>query len=295
MIASEPASDALVDAHVHSLASDGVLTLRQLANLARRSGLAALAPCDHDVIHHPRDLDEAGSSAGVLLLPGVELTVAHHDRTLHLLAYGFDPSDAALQDACARRQAQRRQRWAMMTAALLRQRVRLDPRRLDRIGAGKSPGRRHLARELVAARLATSVKNAFERFLSSINHGYVDDDPLHVADAIRVVHNAGGKASLAHPPANLTVADWRHLVSSGLDGVEADYPRAAKNHRRFLQQRLAEYNLAATAGSDYHGDEPRDHLGGRTMTWNAWQSMLRREVVAHPPKTISQQSVAEPL
>src|SRR3954470_21030788 len=92
----ELSDDALVDAHVHSIASDGALTLRQLANLARRSGLAAVVVCDYDVIHDPSELDDAGASANISLLPGVELTVSHNDRTLHLLAYGFDPNNADL-------------------------------------------------------------------------------------------------------------------------------------------------------------------------------------------------------
>jgi hypothetical protein len=270
-----PSDDSLLDAHVHTIASDGVLTLRQLANLARRSGLAAVVPCDHDVIHEPADLKEAGASAGVLLLSGVELTVTHGERTLHLLAYGFDPHNAGVSDACRRRQVQRQKRWQALTAALLRRRLKLDPRRLERIGAGKAPGRRHLARELIAARLATSVRNAFQDHLAGVAHGYIDEDPLHAADAIRLVHAAGGKAILAHPPLGLTIADWRFLVGAGLDGLEADYPRAAKNHRAFLRERMAEYGIASTAGSDYHGDEPRDHLGGRTMTWAAWKAFLK--------------------
>src|SRR5262245_48591588 len=79
-----PADDDLVDAHVHTLASDGALTLRQLANLAKRSGLAAFVPCDHDVIHATDDLADAGNSANVQVLSGVELTTTFGERTLHL-------------------------------------------------------------------------------------------------------------------------------------------------------------------------------------------------------------------
>jgi predicted metal-dependent phosphoesterase TrpH len=276
MAAHDLPGDALVDAHVHSIASDGALTLRQLANLARRSGLGAIVVTDHDVLHDFAELDEAGAPAGVRLLSGVELTVSHSDRTLHLLAYGCDPGNADLIDACRRRQQQRKKRWTAMSAAILKQRLRIDPRRLERVGAGKAPGRRHLALELVSARLATSVKNAFERHLHGLQHGYIDDDPLPIATAINLVHEAAGKAVLAHPPANLTVGEWRFLIGAGLDGIEADYPRAPKNHRRFLQERVKEYSLASTAGSDYHGDEPRDHLGLRSMTGSDWNNMLKR-------------------
>ena len=266
--------DALVDAHVHTLASDGMLTLRQLANLAKRSGLSAFVPCDHDVVHDAADLEDAGKSANVLALSGVELTTSFGDRTLHLLGYGFDLADATLLDACRRRQEIRRKRFMAMADALRRRSIKLDPRKLERILACKAPGRRHLARELVADRAAPSIRIAFQRFLNGVDYGFVDDDPLPIASAISILHAAGGKAVLAHPPANLLVDEWRALVDSALDGIEGDYPSLVKSHRRFLQERGAEYGLQTTAGSDYHGDEPRDCLGGKTMTWKSWKALI---------------------
>src|SRR5262249_52754867 len=159
--------------------------------------------------------------------------------------------------ACRRRQEQRRKRWSAMTAALLKRRGKLDPPRLERIGAGKAPGRRPLAPGLIVAPQAPSRQTSFDRPFPDPDHWLVHADPPRAADAIALVHAAGGKAVLAHPPPGLLITDWRFLVSSGLDGVEADYPRAAKNHRAFLRERVVEYRLAATAGSDYHGDEPR--------------------------------------
>lgn len=130
--------------------------------------------------------------------------------------------------------------------------------------------------ELVSSRLASSIRVAFQRHLSEIGRNFIDDEPLLIATAISIVHAAGGKAILAHPPANLVIDEWRALKEAGLDGIETDYPRLAKSHRRFLAERVAEYGFLATAGSDFHGDEPRDHLGGRSMTGAAWRILTGR-------------------
>ncbi|MGI8873403.1 MAG: CehA/McbA family metallohydrolase [Egibacteraceae bacterium] len=64
------------DLHAHTLHSDGVLTIDELADLARGRGLDFLAVTDHNTISHHRHLDAAGRRAEVLLLPGQEVTTA---------------------------------------------------------------------------------------------------------------------------------------------------------------------------------------------------------------------------
>ncbi len=69
------------DLHAHSVHSDGVLTVSELARLAAASGLDFLAVTDHNTVsHHPWLPDESG----IVLLPGQEVTTARG----HANAYG---------------------------------------------------------------------------------------------------------------------------------------------------------------------------------------------------------------
>jgi len=86
-------------------------------------------------------------------------------------------------------------------------------------------------------------------------------------DAIRVVHEAGGIISMAHP--GLTRRDdlIPAMAAAGLDALEArhsDHDEATETHYRAL---AAELGLVATAGSDFHGDSSHRaaRLGGVTM------------------------------
>lgn len=64
------------DLHAHTVHSDGVLGIDALADLARSRGLDFLAVTDHNTVSHHPALAAAGARAGVLLLPGQEVTTA---------------------------------------------------------------------------------------------------------------------------------------------------------------------------------------------------------------------------
>src|SRR5215475_2645370 len=76
------------DLHVHTTCSDGAYTPAEVVDLARRSGLAAVAITDHDTI---AGFSQARAVArGPLeVIPGVEITATFDGRGLHLLGYFF--------------------------------------------------------------------------------------------------------------------------------------------------------------------------------------------------------------
>lgn len=62
------------DLHSHTVHSDGTLTVHELACLAASRGLDYLAVTDHNTVSHHPELPAAGAHAGILLLPGQEVT-----------------------------------------------------------------------------------------------------------------------------------------------------------------------------------------------------------------------------
>jgi hypothetical protein len=65
------------DFHSHTVHSDGGLEIDELAVLAASRGLDVLAITDHNTVSHHPHLAAAGAHAGVLLLPGQEVTTDH--------------------------------------------------------------------------------------------------------------------------------------------------------------------------------------------------------------------------
>jgi hypothetical protein len=90
------------DLHAHTVHSDGVLPIAGLADLARSRGLDFLAITDHNTVSHHPHLAAAGAQAGVLLIPGQEVTTAEgHANCLGEASWvDFrEPADAWLASA----------------------------------------------------------------------------------------------------------------------------------------------------------------------------------------------------
>jgi PHP domain len=63
------------DLHSHTVHSDGVMTVPELAGFAVGQGLDFLAVTDHNTISHHAELPAAAAAHGIILVPGQEVTV----------------------------------------------------------------------------------------------------------------------------------------------------------------------------------------------------------------------------
>lgn len=242
------------DLHVHSTASDGDYSPAEVADLARRAGLAAVALTDHDTT---AGLAEARAAAGGALevIAGVEITTGFRDRELHLLAYFIDPADAAL---CAALEAIRRGRAARFAAMAERLRGHGVSVRLDGLSRSvESLGRRHLARLLVDQGHVSTIREAFGKWLADGGRAWVPHERLPVAEAIALVRGAGGVAAWAHPAYDGSDDRLAELARLGLGAVEVDFPEVKPSRRATLRRMAAELGLEVTAGSDCHGPGKR--------------------------------------
>lgn len=259
--------------HVHSVRSDGLYSALQLAQLARRSGLRGIVVTDHDALPDPSQLEAAEALSGVHMLPGVELSTQWQGRGLHVLGYGFDVRCDALRKICREVQDRRRERMRQMVEQLAAAGVRLPHGGPESWSRSVSLGRLHLARELVRAGHVHSVRAAFSKYLDKLAANSMSAT-VALPAAVEALHEAGGFAVLAHPPVRLSVDFWRSVVETGLDGLEVRHPSISKCHQRFLADRVAEYDLLATAGSDFHGDDSRRYLGSHALDGDQLQVLL---------------------
>jgi hypothetical protein len=63
------------DLHAHTVHSDGVLTVPELARFATERGLDFLAVTDHNTISHHHELPAASAAHRIVLIPGQEVTI----------------------------------------------------------------------------------------------------------------------------------------------------------------------------------------------------------------------------
>jgi predicted metal-dependent phosphoesterase TrpH len=251
-----PSGPSTIDFHTHTNRSDGVLEPVELAAAAAAAGVRLLAITDHDTLAGVRALRRSGHLPGGLeLVDGVEINTVADDE-LHVIGLGVDPDDAAFEATLARQRHARRVRFNLAVARLREFGLPIDAHvdGLD-LRDDHALGRPTLARALVAAGYATSVEDAFSRYLLRGMAGYVPREGLGPADTIGAIRSAGGLAVLAHfgeAPARLD--QLLELRDLGIGGLEVYYRTFERRTVDALEAIARDLRLVPTGGSDYHGD-----------------------------------------
>ncbi|MCX4247646.1 PHP domain-containing protein [Paraliomyxa miuraensis] len=273
-----------LELHCHSTCSDGSLPPQQVAALAAGRGVQLFCLTDHDTLAgHPDTLSAFGDDCTVLL--GMELSCREYERTVHLLLYGLRPGAGlqALQRRLDRIGEDRRDRIHRICGRLAKLGFVLDPEAILAGAEGRTPGRPDVARALVAAKICTSPREAFDRFLKDGGPADAPIERLPVAEALVLARDAGARVSLAHPHTMggyALVKDlYRRFAGRGLEGIEALYGRYAVAESRAWLGLARDLGLVVTGGSDFHGemtpdvsapgiDFPQEHEG-RLLDWLA--------------------------
>lgn len=241
-----------VDLHSHSTASDGSATPTALVGAAREAGLSAIALTDHDSVAGLREAMSVAAGSDLRVVPGVELSAVDASGETHLLGLHLTNLEAIDAELVALREM-RRTRAERMVQRLSALGV---PVTMDEVlvqSAGGAIGRPHVARALVAKGLVADVRAAFDRFLGAGRPAFVPKDRLSLADAIAIVHRAGGIAVLAHPGMSATADRLKALVALGLDGVEVRHPSHDDTEIGRILALTERLGLLPSGGSDWHG------------------------------------------
>ncbi len=268
------------DLHLHSTASDGVDPPREVVKRAREAKLRTIALTDHDSVNGVPEALEWGKRLDIEVLPGCELTAYEGERELHILGYGVDPADTGLQMHLERFREGRRKRIHRMARQLEEAGAPIDLERvLELAGNEGAVGRVHVARVLLEAGHVSSFPEAFERFLVRGRPGYAPKRAVAPAEAIQVIHHAGGVAVLAHPAINDLTDLVPALVAAGLDGLEVWHSLHRRDQADELFHLAERHGLLKTGGSDCHGAlSDREPLLGTVRIDEGHVEALRRAI-----------------
>lgn len=275
----------LIDLHVHSTASDGTASPRELAELALRQGLSAVAVTDHDTVLGYPELKEAGEELGIETVPGIEISTKFH-RAVHILGYYIDSHSPHLEPVLnwvvEDRDKRNREMCRLMAADGLPVNYEDMKQRF-----GEVIGRPHFADLLVELGLAKNVKDAFDRYVEKGQRYYVGRTILPIEQAIDIIRLSGGVPVLAHPfQYQLDDAGLRelieHCIAQGLRGMECRYSGYGPEQSEYLEKLAEEYGLIKTGGSDYHGSNKPKIVLGRGIEENLhipyeWLENLKEE------------------
>ncbi len=249
-----------VDLHTHTNFSDGTLEPAALVGRALQRGLVAIAITDHDVVEGiPAARTAAGT--GLEVVAAVEISSTFDGEELHILGYYIDTEDASLLDRLVGFRDDRWQRALEMVERLGRLGVPVEASRVQALAGPGVVGRPHIAGALVEAGHASSIEDAFRRYIGSQGAAFVSRPRFDSTEAIGLIHGAGGVSVLAHAGGTFDAARLGRLVDAGLRGIEIWHPHHGVAAVRRLRELAREHDLIETGGSDYHGPGRGAELG----------------------------------
>lgn len=271
------------DLHTHTTCSDGVLSPYSLVEKAEARGFSALAITDHDNIDAYRQLIAGGYNGALTVIPGIEISCYDFGREVHILAYYLDYQSEEIQSYERFYREDRIRRAQEMVENLRMCRVPISFQEVLDEAKGATIGRPHVAAVLVRRKFVRTIQEAFDMYLDVNKPGYAAKTPLPIANAVKMVHRAGGVLSVAHPGrAFMSPESCLDLIKTGVDGLEVFHPSHWYATREFYRVLCGQHGLVITGGSDFHGSREYDeaNFGTFGVTEAALKSLEnRRDVI----------------
>ena len=260
------------DLHVHSTASDGVFSVKDIIDKAFQLRLGGIALTDHDTVDGLKEAAEYAKEREMTFIPGIEFSVQWEEKEIHILGYFIDYTYPRLIEVTRELAEHRRGRALAIVDRLAELGMPLDREEFVKMGETGCVGRAHIARALVREGYVKSNDAAFSKWLDPSKPAYVKRKKVSIAEAITLIHEAGGIAVWAHPGAADTDGALAELLACGIDGMEVYHPKHDYNARRKYSAIAASHRLLQTGGSDFHTSGLGDHYVENEIV----QEMIKR-------------------
>ncbi len=267
--------EPVADLHIHTTYSDGAKTPEDILIRLDNIGLQACAITDHDTVDGCIKALSLQKKYKVEIISGIELSCHEKKREYHLLGYNIDVNNDKLRSHLEEFKHSRRIRAEKILQKLKKVRIELELDYIEEI-AGVAPiTRPHIANAMIQNKLVNTWKEAFLLYLGDGRPGYVEKMNFPISEAIKMVNQAGGIASLAHPGRSITQENLYKVIDYGLDAIEVIHPGHDISLRNYYQTIAGQYWLMSTGGSDYHGSRDYDdfNFGKFTVPYSTVESI----------------------
>ena len=253
----------LYDFHVHSNFSDGTLSPESLMERAFAEGITRIALTDHDNVGGLDIAEKKAVELGINFVKGIEISAQDADcPVIHMLGFYIKDYDA-LREVMAENAASLRARNSRIVN-FLKENCNININMDDFYQSFRgSVGKGNLAQYMTNKGYTQSFRES-EDLMRPFKAGSYGVD---VKKAINAIHNAGGKAFLAHPnnlkkDDDTLLAKIKEFMSLGLDGIECFHSNHSEEQTNLYLKYANLLGLKVSGGSDFHGDfKPNVRLG----------------------------------
>lgn len=246
----------IYDLHSHSTASDGILTPTELVQRAVEQGVKMFALTDHDTTAGVKEARAEAERHDIRFIAGVEISILWQGKSIHLAALNVNEDSPELQALLDRQARLRAERAVEIGEKLAKAGIPNAYEGAKKLASGEVT-RAHYGRFLVAEGYVRNDEHAFRKYLGVGKSAYVKPIWCSMEEAILATHQAGGVICVAHPLRYKMTGRWvRRLLEdfkqAGGDGMEVAGCAQTPDQRQLLARWAKEFDLYASAGSDFH-------------------------------------------
>ena len=264
-----------IDLHIHTrTCSDGNLSIEEVFQEARNRKIGLMSTTDHDSIDCQKRAIALAKELDIAYITGVELNVtfqcpASRPISLDFLGYQYDIDNQELRNKL---QLIKKHREGRARQILEKLNIELDKEGIERLSEEDFRniqdnvdgvfGRPHIANYLVEKGIVENKQEAFDNYLARCN---VPKYPLSLAEASKLIRNAGGILVHAHPndPHGTSLVSISHDLDEQtkiiekymleyIDGIECWHSRNDARTTAHYVEFTRRHGLTMTGGSDCH-------------------------------------------
>lgn len=262
----------LIDLHIHTNCSDGILTPKEVINEASKNKVNIISITDHDTIDaYTDELLEYAHENKIELIAGVEISTKFNNIGFHVLGYHFDIYNQELRNKLNLLKNSRHDYLFHVCMKLKELGYIVNYNELNDI---EIVTKAHIANDVINNKENTELllatfhhfPNMGEFIETVMNEGcpaYVKKETITPIEASQLIKKAGGKVVLAHPICyqyedHVNEDQIKKLVHDmNADGIEAiyiyiDYKQNKINEISKWKKFAKENQLFITVGSDFH-------------------------------------------
>ncbi len=241
------------DLHIHSYYSDSTLSPKEIAEKASKRGLSLISVCDHDSIDAYPEIETECNKFGIGVVRGVEITSDYLGTSTHILAYNYDINSALLKNFLEENRKTMEDISEKLIKKMEKDFSTVSFEDYQKFVRNPKNGGWKGVDYLISKKVTGPYPKCMELY-KRYDCGYKGFKSSK--EVINLIHNAGGKAVLAHIGVTFKSDFNKHMkdfLQLGIDGFECYYPAHSKALINECVNFSKENSLLITAGSDDHG------------------------------------------
>ncbi|MBW6409125.1 PHP domain-containing protein [Clostridium weizhouense] len=261
----------IVDFHVHTSCSDGLLSPSDIVKRAKKNKVSYLSITDHDTLSGLEEAIESSKQLGITVIPGIELSTQYNDESIHLLGF-FKDNNFMNKELIKELDKIKDHRLTRAKEIIkkLKSEFNIIINFNDVISQGKDTiARPHIAREIINAGYPYDLEYIFTNFIGKNCKAYVPTLKISTQDGISLLKSYNALVFLAHPKL-INNTSINKFLEMNLDGIEAIYFQNTPNEEAYFLDIAEKNNLLVSSGSDFHGnikdDKRHGDVGSMTLS-----------------------------